>query len=114
MHDKKCVKCAKGNYGGGEGEEPKEAATLKYEVAPVQSDGCEEGRDGVDDDEPDGGGPSGLAVGHVPCVAEHRVVEHLHNNARRFLIGPSHVQYQKENQPSANCCWPVHHFHFSN
>ena len=57
LHGKKCVKCAKGNYGGGEPKEPKEAATLKYEVAAVQSDGGEEGRDGVDDDEPDGGGP---------------------------------------------------------
>ena len=35
LHDKKCVKCAKGNYGSGEAKEPKEAATLKYEVAPV-------------------------------------------------------------------------------
>ena len=57
LHDKKCVKYAKGNYGSGEGEEPKEAATLKNEVAPVQSDGGEEGGDGVDDDEADGGGP---------------------------------------------------------
>ena len=57
LHGKKCVKYAKGNYGSGEGEEPKEAATLKNEVAPVQSDGGEEGRDGVDDDEADGGGP---------------------------------------------------------
>ena len=57
LNDKKCVKCAKGNYSSGEAEEPKEAATLKYEVAAVQSDGCEQGGDGVDDDEPDGGGP---------------------------------------------------------
>ena len=70
------IKCAKSNDCAGESKEPDEAATLKYEVAPVQSNRGEEVGDGVDDDESDGGGAGGLAVGHVASIAEHCVVEH--------------------------------------
>ena len=56
MHNKNGIKCTKGNHSSGESKEPNEAAPLKNEVPPVQSNWGEEGGDGVDDDESDGGG----------------------------------------------------------
>ena len=50
------IKCAKSNDCSGESKKPNEAASLKYEVAPVQSNWGEQVGNGVDDDEADGGG----------------------------------------------------------
>ena len=76
VHNENGIKCAKGNHCSCESEEPNEAAPLKNEVAPVQSNWGEEGGDGVNDNESDGGRAGGLAMRHVPSIAEHRVVEH--------------------------------------